>query len=404
MTDFVIGAPSFNSNRGRSYVIFGKTNTSAIQLTAIANGIGGFVINGESASDQAGFSVSAAGDINGDGLADLLIAANTASITASGTEGRVYVVFGKTNISSIELSQVGLGKGGFVIEGANIGDNLGSSVSAAGDINGDGFADLLVGAKAANAGGGSTYVILGGVQYATVAYVQGSGTVAGGLYDELIVGSNSADTLTGGGGTDRFFAGAGNDTIVLTASDVSKLVSTSTVTGALATVDGGSGIDTIRFSGGGVLNLAAIAGVASAEPQAKGRISSIEHIDYRSDTAANVLIVSTQSVLNIATMNSFNTGNGWSNVGVGSAFSSLMSTHQLWVDGLNNDSVNLNQLAWIKTNAVSKDGLFYDVWNARDSAAQLIINQDISIVNVDTIDARPRTFDRLLLGNISTRG
>jgi hypothetical protein len=57
---------------GKSYVVFGKQdNTNAIELSAIAAGTGGFVINGESVDDLSGSSVSSAGDVNGDGLDDL---------------------------------------------------------------------------------------------------------------------------------------------------------------------------------------------------------------------------------------------------------------------------------------------------------------------------------------------
>jgi hypothetical protein len=61
--------PSGKRSAGKSYVVFGKKdNTDAIELSAIAAGIGGFVINGESARDYSGCSVSNAGDVNGDGL------------------------------------------------------------------------------------------------------------------------------------------------------------------------------------------------------------------------------------------------------------------------------------------------------------------------------------------------
>jgi hypothetical protein len=65
--------PSGKSHAGRSYVVFGKKdNTDAIELSDIAAGTGGFVINGESARDYSGRSVSNAGDVNGDGLDDSL--------------------------------------------------------------------------------------------------------------------------------------------------------------------------------------------------------------------------------------------------------------------------------------------------------------------------------------------
>jgi NAD(P)H-hydrate repair Nnr-like enzyme with NAD(P)H-hydrate dehydratase domain len=58
--------PSSKLNAGKSYIVFGKqNNTDAINLSAIAAGTstGGFVINGESASDYSGWSVSSAGDV-----------------------------------------------------------------------------------------------------------------------------------------------------------------------------------------------------------------------------------------------------------------------------------------------------------------------------------------------------
>jgi hypothetical protein len=66
---------SDKTRAGKSYVVFGKQdNTDAIELSAIAAGTstGGFVINGESAGDESGYSVSSAGDVNGDGLDDLI--------------------------------------------------------------------------------------------------------------------------------------------------------------------------------------------------------------------------------------------------------------------------------------------------------------------------------------------
>jgi hypothetical protein len=60
--------PSSQSNAGKSYVVFGKQDNTAINLSAIAAGAGGFVINGELAYDYSGRAVSSAGDVNGDGL------------------------------------------------------------------------------------------------------------------------------------------------------------------------------------------------------------------------------------------------------------------------------------------------------------------------------------------------
>jgi hypothetical protein len=69
---------------GKSYVIFGKTDSTAIKLSAIDSGIGGFVINGEGQSSLSGRSVSSAGDVDGDGLDDLIIGAPGDEVVAPG--------------------------------------------------------------------------------------------------------------------------------------------------------------------------------------------------------------------------------------------------------------------------------------------------------------------------------
>ena len=71
---------------------------------------------GEAANDNSGYSVSAAGDINGDGLADLIVGAPF-NATAGTNAGRSYVVFGKTSSTAINLTNVANGTGGFAITG-----------------------------------------------------------------------------------------------------------------------------------------------------------------------------------------------------------------------------------------------------------------------------------------------
>ncbi len=72
-----------------------------IELSQIANGVGGFVILGEISGDGSSFSIRDAGDVNGDGFADLIIGAPYSS-----TVGKSCVVFGKANGTAVNLSQV----------------------------------------------------------------------------------------------------------------------------------------------------------------------------------------------------------------------------------------------------------------------------------------------------------
>ncbi len=130
---------------GASFVVFGKADGAAVELSDIEAGIGGFVINGVSAYDSSGFSVSAAGDVNGDGFDDLIVGARFDDPNGD-RSGASFVVFGKADGTVVELSAIEAGIGGFVINGVSAFDYSGHSVSMAGDVNGDGLDDLIVGA------------------------------------------------------------------------------------------------------------------------------------------------------------------------------------------------------------------------------------------------------------------
>jgi hypothetical protein len=89
--DLIIGAPAADGNfdsSGVSYVVYGKADSGAVDLSAIAEGVGGFVINGPTGKDGFGTFVSAAGDVNGYGFDDLIVGAPHAdSVTMLNTDG-----------------------------------------------------------------------------------------------------------------------------------------------------------------------------------------------------------------------------------------------------------------------------------------------------------------------------
>jgi len=172
LADLIVGAPQSDlgaggGNAGRSYVVFGKSNTTAVELSDIANGTGGFIIDGEAEGNQSGYAVSSAGDVNGDGLADLIVGAPDSDFASNTDAGRSYVVFGKKDTNAVDLSEVIAGTGGFGIVGQDAGGHSWSSisVSSAGDVNGDGLSDLIVGVEYSGIypepRTGSSYVVFG---------------------------------------------------------------------------------------------------------------------------------------------------------------------------------------------------------------------------------------------------
>jgi hypothetical protein len=169
--DILIGAfrasPNNTFAAGETYVVFGSDAgfASSLDLGAL-DGSNGFVINGIDTADVAGSSVSSAGDVNGDGIGDILIGASSADPNGQDRAGETYVVFGSDADfgASLDLSSLD-GSNGFVINGIDPGDLSGYSVSGAGDINGDGFDDILIGADEADPNGnpyaGETYAVFG---------------------------------------------------------------------------------------------------------------------------------------------------------------------------------------------------------------------------------------------------
>ena len=147
--DLLIGALPIPTamTQGASYVVFGKAGGFAPTLNlSTLNGANGFKINGVAALDYSGSSVSTAGDVNGDGFDDLLIGAGqlipTATIAAPATLslGRA-VRFPRRSIFPRSMAPTASRSTGWRLAITR------ASVSGAGDVNGDGFDDLLIGAS-----------------------------------------------------------------------------------------------------------------------------------------------------------------------------------------------------------------------------------------------------------------
>ena len=267
-------------------MLFGQSGNFAASISLVSlDGSNGFRLDGVLLGDGAGTDISAAGNINGDGVADLIIGAPGAAANGAGS-GASYVLFGKTGgFSATQVLDTLDGSNGFRLDGVAIGDQSGRAVSAAGDVNGDGFDDVLIGAKDADPHGnssGTTYLLFGqaGGFSAAIALssltglsgwriegvaagdlsgtvVSAAGDVNGDGYDDIMVGVDSASPNGAASGSSYVVSGrdftaitdqrggTGADTLTGTSAD-------ERIIGGLGndTIDGGGGADVLRSGGG----------------------------------------------------------------------------------------------------------------------------------------------------------
>ena len=208
-----------DTSSGTAYVVFGQATSSASFDLGNINGVNGFRV-----AAGASESVSGAGDVNGDGFADLIV--GVPQYSSFTTAGAGYVIYGKASgfAPSINLTSLN-GANGFQI--TSTAGYAGTAVAGTGDLNGDGLADVVMVAGNGTPG----YVVFGALPNTSVVR---TGTALG----QTIMGGAFNDTLSGLGGDDRLVGNGGDDTLEGGTGD--------------DTLDGGQGSDTASYASAGI--------------------------------------------------------------------------------------------------------------------------------------------------------
>lgn len=270
--DLVLGAPFAAAHKGEAYVVFGQASYPTTVNLKDLNGSNGFRLSGSEANGEAGTAVGAS-DVNGDGLEDVIVGASAAGSGSSRFAGMTYVVFGRTGFEPI-ISLGALGNGGIRFDGAAAGHQAGQTISAAGDLNGDGYDEFLIGAPNAGPGikddTGYAYLVQGGPTLGVPMPVTHPGSpiddnLTGTTGNDVMIanrGNDSVsaaagiDALKGGSGNDRLDGGPGGDRII-----------------------GGNGNDIASYAGSGsAVNVDLFTGVTSGGDAAGDHLRSIEGV------------------------------------------------------------------------------------------------------------------------------
>ncbi|ABK46179.1 putative outer membrane adhesin like protein [Magnetococcus marinus MC-1] len=387
-SDLMVGASGVNSGAGAVYVVYGATDNAMVNTVYMSDlsSATGFTLYGAQAGDGLGSSISYVGDLNDDGYEDVIIGAPG----ANGGQGAAYVLYGSGNVTGSDLYVTDLdGSNGFVINGMASSGGVGYSVRIAGDVDGDGFEDLIIGAPQSvgvtGNNGGQAYVIYGrsaaesgfgaslnlsdlassqGFMLKGVDSNDGFGASVSGLLDvngdgyfDLVVGAPAATASTAGdvGGEAYIIYGkdfrgrmdnsytAGDDVITAPGADTD-----------IIRLDGGAGNDTITGSANGDLI-----------------IGGLGHDTLYAGSGSDTIYAGAgNDIIYLDDVQSSDSDQIWGGAGVDKVV--INSAAGVTLDYSNGgDPIELSSVEWLDLENGGTDQLTITAWALRDASSSL---------------------------------
>ncbi|WP_286218889.1 LamG-like jellyroll fold domain-containing protein [Thalassotalea agarivorans] len=427
LTDFIVSHGLYVDFSGTSYVVYGRIGGEAVKYNSIksaGNGIKivpegsgnyGFDFGASTLDALPSFTTSHVGDVNADGVDDIALLLTDTGCCSAIDHPRAYILFGGVNVADeINLADIADGNGGFVIhnDASNIDHHqlqvILGSIGGAGDLNGDGFDDIIIGDPFAEGNKGRVYAVYGrkgtdpvylseiietsqgfysegnggeqlgqfiasagdingdgikDIQFGTPSSNKNNLNNTGAVYvlngdgnlislwgtdgNDSITGSSAADNIATGTGDDVILTNGGADAVYAGPGEDTIYISDNDFT----RIDGGGNTDTLVFEGSGInLNLAAEA----------SRVRNVEVFDIRGSGANSI------------TLNK-----------------SVSSNSNLRILGDDNDYVGAANNQWVDSGATQViDNITYKVFTA--GSATMLVQEavTISVNNAPTIESQ----------------